>query len=623
MRKHNLQQRLLLLLIFVLLISCTVDGGQINDATVTPLPVTPTVQPQQQDESGASVVEKLHSAEIEITDIHTHEEDSFFDLLFGEDVTEWIRLSADGETLNIYEFASADAVAAALAARQGNGYLFRLTRADGTIAQMNLNGNPYFWQDGSSLIHVPLASQELTEKLESAVGASLPWHTGMMPEQAEVRVRVYNDSDVDFDSVEVGWAETQQIGAVPARGYSDYFTFEYAYHYGYVVVLVDGKEYSFRPIDYVGESYLAAGDYTFALTPVDGDEYDHLATQMVRDGGAVINPHLTDKRWYWATAMTQDGAFHFPTSGNAPYIELTRNPVEDRMMLNVFDGCETFSIAYQLGVQYGIVTFDMPEPTCGDAHFFSLIDTLTHLEAGDQFLRLHTTAWDSIIMTQAEPTGSHFDPAALAPTMLKVQYFDGISMATPQFADSAAWTFDYFDQEFTAHIFADGTAAQAATLQSEDMVWLFENVLITYRPNPNSRIGSLKDMLTDAFGRPHSDSGEEAISVKVEQPFELGIGESADFRTAIITLTAVTEDSRCPVDVDCFWAGEATVEFATSTGESFALVIGGGNGVDARAAYQIGELLLQIEALSPEPHSEQPIAPADYRATLRLRAMED
>jgi hypothetical protein len=43
----------------------------------------------------------------------------------------------------------------------------------------------------------------------------------------------------------------------------------------------------------------------------------------------------------------------------------------------------------------------------------------------------------------------------------------------------------------------------------------------------------------------------------------LKVGEAAQLAGGVLTLTfdEVTGDSRCPKDVDCVWAGEATVVF--------------------------------------------------------------
>ncbi len=50
-------------------------------------------------------------------------------------------------------------------------------------------------------------------------------------------------------------------------------------------------------------------------------------------------------------------------------------------------------------------------------------------------------------------------------------------------------------------------------------------------------------------------------------PFTLARGESATLDGMDITFDAVTEDSRCPEDVDCVWQGRATIRLALRAGD--------------------------------------------------------
>lgn len=42
--------------------------------------------------------------------------------------------------------------------------------------------------------------------------------------------------------------------------------------------------------------------------------------------------------------------------------------------------------------------------------------------------------------------------------------------------------------------------------------------------------------------------------------FELGIGEHQQINAVEVTFLEVVEDSRCPKDVDCIWAGQAKIK---------------------------------------------------------------
>lgn len=78
-----------------------------------------------------------------------------------------------------------------------------------------------------------------------------------------VEIRVYNNSDHTFHDVTVNG---QRLGDVPAGEYSRYGRFEEAYRYGAVRTVVLGRPMGVTPIDYVGETPLPPGRYTYLLS---------------------------------------------------------------------------------------------------------------------------------------------------------------------------------------------------------------------------------------------------------------------------------------------------------------------------------------------------------------------
>ncbi len=79
----------------------------------------------------------------------------------------------------------------------------------------------------------------------------------------DVEIRVYNNSDHTFHDVVVNGVA---LGDVAAGEYSRYAGFEEAYHYGAVSATVDGKPLGIMPIDYVGETPLRPGRYTYLVS---------------------------------------------------------------------------------------------------------------------------------------------------------------------------------------------------------------------------------------------------------------------------------------------------------------------------------------------------------------------
>ena len=81
-----------------------------------------------------------------------------------------------------------------------------------------------------------------------------------------VEIRVANASAVSFDRVVVGFPRQKvDYGALAALSQSSYRTVEEAYPYAYVEVHRAGEKLVLQPIDYVGETLLKSGRYTYVL----------------------------------------------------------------------------------------------------------------------------------------------------------------------------------------------------------------------------------------------------------------------------------------------------------------------------------------------------------------------
>lgn len=79
-----------------------------------------------------------------------------------------------------------------------------------------------------------------------------------------VNIRIKNKSSLDFDAVQVGAADMVHSN-IAAGSFSDYLEYETAYSYAYIQIAVDDQIYILQPIDYVGETPLGNGFYTYVL----------------------------------------------------------------------------------------------------------------------------------------------------------------------------------------------------------------------------------------------------------------------------------------------------------------------------------------------------------------------
>ncbi len=108
-----------------------------------------------------------------------------------------------------------------------------------------------------------------------------------------------------------------------------------------------------------------------------------------------------------------------------------------------------------------------------------------------------------------------------------------------------------------------------------------------------------------------------AVDAEPGTSFSLAPGETAAVNgtDARITLKAVRDDSRCPVDVTCVWAGDAKIELVISRkglpDETRVLSI-----APANNEAQVGNLRIRFVSLAPVPRQAEPPSERKYRAEL-------
>ena len=107
-------------------------------------------------------------------------------------------------------------------------------------------------------------------------------------------------------------------------------------------------------------------------------------------------------------------------------------------------------------------------------------------------------------------------------------------------------------------------------------------------------------------------------AARLGRPFTLNAGRQVTLGRLRIKFTAVTQDSRCPSDVTCVWAGNAAVRLDVSTnrsnGKSLTLNSAKGSSLANEVDYR--GYKVKLVGLSPYPRSDQKIAAGDYVVTL-------
>jgi hypothetical protein len=122
-----------------------------------------------------------------------------------------------------------------------------------------------------------------------------------------------------------------------------------------------------------------------------------------------------------------------------------------------------------------------------------------------------------------------------------------------------------------------------------------------------------------AGGRDKSNSGVKQ-GARLGRSFTLKAGRQVTLQGGKLRIkfAAVEEDSRCPSDVTCVWAGNASVRLEVSAGgkDNQNLTLSTGHGATFVSERQYHGYKVRLVGLNPYPRSTQHIAPGDYIATL-------
>ncbi len=110
--------------------------------------------------------------------------------------------------------------------------------------------------------------------------------------------------------------------------------------------------------------------------------------------------------------------------------------------------------------------------------------------------------------------------------------------------------------------------------------------------------------------------------MKLDQPFEVRIGEKASVAGGdlVLTFVGVPQDSRCPKGEQCITAGKAIVTLEVAPRDGAAVTLELDTSVESGemevSGFQIGFL-----GLAPFPVSGRPISPQDYLLKLSVHRL--
>ena len=110
-----------------------------------------------------------------------------------------------------------------------------------------------------------------------------------------------------------------------------------------------------------------------------------------------------------------------------------------------------------------------------------------------------------------------------------------------------------------------------------------------------------------------------AIQVQQNREFELSPGQEAHIQgtSILVRFHSVSNDSRCPTDVQCVWAGNAVVGLTLTQGEGPSSDASLNTTLDPKIT-KFGGYTIKLVGLKPAPKSGNPISQSSYVATLEV-----
>jgi hypothetical protein len=101
-----------------------------------------------------------------------------------------------------------------------------------------------------------------------ADSAAVPESGARTRAAAKVRIRLHNLDSVALTDVQVRWpADSAHFDSIGAKAHTAYVAVDTAYGYAYIEAKAGKRTWICQPTDFVGETPLAPGHYTYEISP--------------------------------------------------------------------------------------------------------------------------------------------------------------------------------------------------------------------------------------------------------------------------------------------------------------------------------------------------------------------
>lgn len=114
---------------------------------------------------------------------------------------------------------------------------------------------------------------------------------------------------------------------------------------------------------------------------------------------------------------------------------------------------------------------------------------------------------------------------------------------------------------------------------------------------------------------------DESIKASFDREFEIRIDQKAEVPESgfSITFVALLEDSRCPGDVNCIWAGKADIEVTVRSKKTPPQTIVLSTMGEDNQEQKVDIYTIRLVKLLPYPRNDRPSKKSDYVATLLVK----
>lgn len=116
-----------------------------------------------------------------------------------------------------------------------------------------------------------------------------------------------------------------------------------------------------------------------------------------------------------------------------------------------------------------------------------------------------------------------------------------------------------------------------------------------------------------------TDTEQVAVKARLQERFTVGVGEIAEIQdeSVRVRLDSVPEDSRCPQNAVCIWAGNARVRLTLTKSGAQQQQLELNTTSEPKAASYLG-YRVQLVELTPYPLAGEATKPSAYRAVLLI-----